>query len=75
MRTTIAIDEELIKELMRFEGDVSRSEAIRRAVEDYLVRQRIDRFMELAGSGLVDMDRREAKSADVRKVKRHGRKR
>jgi metal-responsive CopG/Arc/MetJ family transcriptional regulator len=75
MRTTIAIDEDLIKELMRIEGDVSRSEAIRRAVEDYLVRQRIDRFMDLAGSGLVDMDLREARTADVRKVKRRGRNR
>jgi metal-responsive CopG/Arc/MetJ family transcriptional regulator len=75
MRTTIAIDEHLIEELMRVEGDVSRSEAIRRAVEDYLRRKRIDEFMSLAGSGLVDLDWRENKSLDLRKVKKHGRKR
>jgi metal-responsive CopG/Arc/MetJ family transcriptional regulator len=75
MRTTIAIDEELINELMRIEGEVSRSEAIRRAVEDYLRRHRVEAFMSLAGSGLVDMDWREAEEQDLRKAKRSGRKR
>ena len=75
MRTTIAIDEELIEELMRVEGEVSRSEAIRRAIEDYLKRRRIEKFMDLAGSGLVDMDWRAAKAAEVQKTTRRGRKR
>lgn len=59
MRTTIAIDEQLVAELMRVEPGVSRSEAIRRAVKDYLWRKRVDEFMKLAGSGLVDLDWRE----------------
>ena len=75
MRTTIAIDEALVEELMRVEGEVSRSEAIRRAVEDYLRRKRIDEFMSLAGSRLVDLDWREGKRQEIRKVKKHGRKR
>jgi metal-responsive CopG/Arc/MetJ family transcriptional regulator len=75
MRTTIAIDESLIAELMRVEGDVSRSEAIRRAIEDYLKRRRIEKFMDLAGSGLVDMDWRTAKAAEVQKATRRARKR
>ena len=75
MRTTIAIDEELVEELMRVEGEVSRSEAIRRAVEDYLRRKRMDQFMTLAGSGLVDLGWREAEQQELRKIKRHGRKR
>jgi metal-responsive CopG/Arc/MetJ family transcriptional regulator len=75
MRTTIAIDEELINELMRVEGDVSRSEAIRRAIEDYLRRKRVDEFMTLAGSHLVDLDWQEAERLDIRKAKKHERKR
>jgi len=75
MRTTIAIDEALIEELMRVEGEVSRSEAIRRAVEDYLKRKRIDEFMSLAGSGLVDQDWREAERQEIRKLKKNARKR
>ena len=74
MRTTIAI-KELIEELMRVEGEVSRSEAIRRAVEDYLRRKKIDDFMSLAGSRLVDLHWRDAEREEIRKVKRHGRKR
>jgi metal-responsive CopG/Arc/MetJ family transcriptional regulator len=34
MRTTIAIDEKLVEELMRVEPGVSRSEAMRKAVEE-----------------------------------------
>jgi metal-responsive CopG/Arc/MetJ family transcriptional regulator len=75
MRTTIAIDEKLIEELMRVEPGVSRSEAMRRAVEEHVRRRRIEQFMELAGSGLVDMDWREAEQLEMKKLKQHGRKR
>ena len=74
MRTTIAIDEKLIEELMRIEGEVSRSEAIRRAIEDYLRRHRIEKFLDLANSNLVDLDWPKVKELEIRKVKRHGRK-
>ena len=84
MRTTIALDEDLVTELMRAEPGVSRSEAIRRAVQDYLRRRRIDDFMKLAGSRLVDLDPREAERQQFDEVRqmaaltsrpRHGRKR
>ena len=60
MRTTIAIDEEMMGELMRAERGVSRSEAVRRAVREYLRHKRVDEFMKLAGSRLVDLDWRAA---------------
>jgi metal-responsive CopG/Arc/MetJ family transcriptional regulator len=80
MRTTIAIDEDLMAELMRSEPGASRSEAVRRAVKDYLARKRVDEFMKLAGSGLVDrgwreMERLEMEHAAGRRPRRHGRKR
>ena len=75
MRTTIAIDEGLIEELMRLEPGVSRSEAMRKAVADYVHRRRLEEFMALAGSGLVDMDWREAEHHELSKLKRHARKR
>jgi Arc/MetJ family transcription regulator len=75
MRTTIAIDDELIGQLMRAEGDVSRSEAIRRAIEDYLKRKRLDEFLTLAGSELTDLGWREGEEREMRKIRRHGRKR
>lgn len=75
MRTTIAIDDDLVEELMRVESGVSRSAAMRKAVADYVRRKRLEEFMALAGSGLVDMDWREAERRELRKLKRHGRKR
>jgi metal-responsive CopG/Arc/MetJ family transcriptional regulator len=75
MRTTIAIDEKLLQELMRSEGDVSRSEAIRHAIEEYLRARRIEEFINLGGSGLLDMDWREAEQQDMKKVKRNEAKR
>ena len=75
MRTTIAIDEELVEELMRVEPGVSRSEAMRKAVEDYVRRKRYEEFMQLAGSGLVDLNWKDAEQQELRKLKRHGRRR
>ena len=59
---------------MRVKPGVSRSEAVRRAVEDSVQRKRIKDFMALAGSRLVDMDWKDAEQRDLRKLKRHGRK-
>lgn len=73
MRTTISIDEELIAELMRAEPDVSRSEALRRAVKSHLRRKRIDAFMKLAGSRLVDLDWREMERIDMEDAERRSR--
>jgi metal-responsive CopG/Arc/MetJ family transcriptional regulator len=75
MRTTIAIDDELIDDLMKLESGVSRSEAIRRAVQDYLKRKQFEEFLSLAGSKLVDLDWRQTEQEELRKVKQHGRKR
>ena len=75
MRTTIAIDETLVDELMRVEPGVSRSEAMRKAVEAHVRRKRLEEFMSLAGSHLVDLSSKDAERLEIRKLKRHGRKR
>ncbi len=48
---------------------------MRKAIEDYVWRKRVDEFMRLAGSRLVDMDWREAERLELKKLKKHGRKR
>ena len=70
MRTTISIDDDLIGQLMRLEPGVSRSEAMRRAVEAYIQRRRQEAFMDLAGSKLIDLDWREAEEQELEKLKR-----
>jgi Arc/MetJ family transcription regulator len=75
MRTTIAIDEDLVAELMRVEPGLSRSAAMRKAVEAHVRQKRLDAFMTLAGSELVDMAWRDVERKELRKLKRHGRSR
>jgi hypothetical protein len=63
---------------MRAEPNVSRSEALRRAVKSHLRRKRIDAFMNLAGSRLVDLDWREMERVEMEDaerpyLERHGR--
>ncbi len=73
MRTTIAIDDNLVAQLMQVEPGLSRSAAMRRAVEAYVRHKRLEGFMALAGSGLVDLNWRDSERAELRKLKRHGR--
>jgi metal-responsive CopG/Arc/MetJ family transcriptional regulator len=69
MRTTIAVDDALLKELMQAQKGVTRSEAIRTAIRAYL-RQRCEQeFMALAGSDVVSLDWRVAERQDVTEVK------
>jgi metal-responsive CopG/Arc/MetJ family transcriptional regulator len=74
MRTTLIIDDDLMDELMRAEPDASRSEAVRRAIQEHLRRRRIDDFMKLAGSGLVDVDWREMERVETEDATRAERK-
>jgi len=75
MRTTIAIDEDLVAELMRVEPGLSRSAAMRKAVESHVRHKRVEGFMTLAGSRLVDLGFRDAEKTELHKLKRHGRSR
>lgn len=73
MRTTIAIHEDLVDELMRVEPGISRSAAMRRAVEAHVRQKRQEAFMALAGSKLVNLAWQNAERKELRKLKRHGR--
>jgi metal-responsive CopG/Arc/MetJ family transcriptional regulator len=73
MRTTIAIDERLMDELMQTERGVSRSEAVRRAIQAHVRRKRIEEFKRLAGSRLVDLDWREMERLEMADARRQER--
>jgi len=55
---------------MRLEKDATRSEAVRRAIKEYVYQRRVDEFMKLAGSKLVDLDWREAERIDMEHAER-----
>ena len=60
---------------MRTEPGASRSEAIRRAIQDYLRRKRMDSFRRLAGSNIVDTDWRAAERQELQELRQHERRR
>ncbi|MDA2936870.1 ribbon-helix-helix domain-containing protein [Acidobacteria bacterium AH-259-A15] len=70
MRITISIDEKMINELMQLEGVRNRSQAIRRAVEAYLRRRRIENFKKLAGSRLCDLDWQKMEQEEIQQLNR-----
>ena len=70
MRTTIAIDDELMGELMRAEKGVSRSEAVRRAIDAYVYRKRVDEFIKFAQTRPVDMNWREMERIEMKDAER-----
>ena len=55
-QATITLDEDLLEEVVRVSGEDSRSQAVSRALEEYLQRHRARRILELAGSGLWEGD-------------------
>lgn len=71
MRTTINIDDKLMRELMQVERVSNRSEAIRRAVEGYLQFRRISRFKTLAGSHLSDLDWKQIEQEEMDELERN----
>lgn len=70
MRTTIAIDDKLMGELMRAEKGVSRSEAVRRAIDAYVYHKRVDEFIKFAQTRPVDMDWREMERIEMKDAER-----
>ena len=51
-RMSLVLDEQILEELTRVSGERTYSQAVTKAMEDYLRRHRAGRLLELAGSGL-----------------------
>ncbi len=73
MRTTITINDDQLKELMAINPDATVSEAVRRAIEDKIHRQRIEKFMNLAGAAPDMEDWRVAEDRETAQEKRRRR--
>jgi Arc/MetJ family transcription regulator len=55
-RANLVLDEHLLDEVTRASGERTYSQAVTKALEDYLRRHRAGRILELAGSGLWEGD-------------------
>ena len=70
-RTNLVLSEELLAEATRLSGEKTYSRAVERALQDFVLRARARRILELRGSGLWEGNlaemRRDARPASRRR--------
>ena len=66
MRTTINLDNELIKELMHVSGVRRKREAIHLAISEFLRRKKIEGLLALEGKVHLDLDWRELEEQELK---------
>lgn len=67
MRTTITIDDDLVEELQKFTGAGSRSAAISQAVEEFVRREKVEKFLREWVPVEIEDTSRETLEADLRR--------
>lgn len=66
MRTTLNLDDELVKELMRVTGAKTKTEAIHLAISEFLRRKKIEGLLALEGKLHLDLDWREMEERELK---------
>jgi Arc/MetJ family transcription regulator len=66
MRTTMSLDEGLIKELMKVTGARTKTAAIHLAIAEFLRRKKIEGLLALEGKIQLDLDWRELEELEVK---------
>jgi len=56
MRTTINIDDEVLKFVLKETGATTKTAAVRQALEDYVRRRKIEKLIAMAGTVRFDVD-------------------
>jgi Arc/MetJ family transcription regulator len=64
MRTTIDIDEELMKKVVKDTGEKSKSRAVNKVLEEYMRRRAIEDIRAMVGKIQIDDLREEQRAAD-----------
>ena len=70
MRTTLEVDEKLLKDVLALTGEKSKGKALNRALREFVRRKRIEEMKALAGSiDLVD-NLKELEELELRELER-----
>lgn len=56
MRTTLEIDDKLLKEAEKLTGEKSPTKAVNRALEEFIHQRRVQRLLAALGSRSLDLD-------------------
>lgn len=66
MRTTLDLDEALLKELMEASGAKTKTEAIQQAMTELIRKKKIEKLKSLSGKIRFDLDWKEMKKIELR---------
>ncbi len=66
MRTTMSLDDGLIKELMKVTGARTKTAAIHLAISEFLRRKKIEELLALEGKIQLDLDWRELEELELK---------
>ena len=66
MRTTISLEKKIFEDLMAFTDARTKTEAVNRAVAEWVRRKRIDRFRALRGKITWEGDIQDIRKAEIR---------
>jgi len=73
MRTTMSLDDKLIKELMKVTGARTKTEAIHLAISEFIRRKKIEGLLALEGKVFLDLDWRELEELELKAQGEHDR--
>ncbi len=70
MRTTLNLDEELVRDLMKVTEAKTKTEAIHQAISEAIRRRKLDQLKSLSGKVRVAADWKKSKQAEIRRQNR-----
>lgn len=73
MRTTLSLDDRLIKELMEVTGAKTKTEAIHLAISELIRRKKVEGLLALEGKVHLDLDWRELEERELKAQAEHER--
>ena len=73
MRTTLNLDEELLKELMKVTQAKTKTEAIHLAIREFLRAKKVEGLLSLEGKVHLDLDWRELEEIELKAQERRER--
>ena len=69
MRTTLNLDDELVRELMKVTRARTKTDAIHQAISDMIRRKKLDKLKSLSGKIRINLDWRKQEDVEIRHQK------
>lgn len=71
MRTTLAIDEKLVEEAMKWAQEKTKTAVVNRALKEFVRRRKLEGLKNLSGKVHIDLDWRKMEEEELKAMKGH----